>query len=148
MYIDIHLKCAQWKGLKLFLCYVSNHGFTVIHLSLNITQTLSNWMQLEITILCLLHMCTFSRLKLFFVVRNFHFSCTKEQLDCENSGKKLFSHCKWCNFSMAFSFSFQDDEFFCHSTLVHVQCTKKKFVRMLSGIFISLFNMTSCLQAD
>jgi len=149
LYVHRHsFEMCSMEGFKtFFLCYVSNHGFTVIHLSLNIIQTLSNWMQLEITILCLLHMCTFSRLKLFFVVRNFHFSCTKEQLDCENSKQKLFSHCKWCNFSMAFSFSFQDDEFFCHSTLMHVQCTKK-FVRMLSGIFISLFNMTSCLQAD
>lgn len=109
LYVHRHpFKVCLLEGFKTFLCYVSNHGFTVIHSSLNVIQTLSNWMQLEITILCLL----FRDWNFFFVVRNFHFSCTKEQLDCENSKKKLFSHCKMYNFSMAFSFSFQDDESF------------------------------------
>lgn len=114
LYVHRHPFKLCWKGFKIIFCVccVSNHGFTVIHLSLNVIQTLYNLMQLKITIFCLLHMWTILRLKtFFFLLKNFHFSCTKEQLDCEiKKKKKLISHCKWCNFSMAFSFL--DDEFF------------------------------------
>ena len=141
MYIDIHLKCVYWKGLKLF-CVMQ-----VTMDSQLFIRHLTSYRRCPIGCNSKLQFCVyFFEIETFFVVRNFHFSCTKEQLDCENSKKNFLAIVNGAIFPWHFHFFFRTMSFF--ATQHWCMCSAKKFVRMLSGIFISLFNMTSCLQAD